>query len=247
MADEAGKPIEGSVSPKGTPQEENQKGAGQLTPEQITEMQNKITEMEKTITNKEQYIQNQDIEIKGLKEKPEPEPPKPEEPAMSKKDFFELMMEDPEKAETLLIDKVYKKMGISPDQLKNAITTQERMTKISAQQTKTAEKMKEYGLSPKDEFEKYGPAISDVLQKNPSLIDSEDGLTLAYLKVKADKGELGTKGFTAGVESGGSSPTGIEPTLSEEDKEAYHNYKLAEDGVTLKDYAKYIAKERGGK
>lgn len=188
-------------------------------------------------------------EIETLKQNlpPEPKPPQTQEPdpveQMSPEQEADLLYSDTQKWITLqrakIKNEIKKDFGFDPNeyaQMKQKMDMQER---IQQQQMRAAESMKKRGFDPENEFKTYGNDIMQKLREDPSLSQSKNGVHLAWLAVKEEKGEFEPVNIeqTSTVRGGSVAGDELPEGLTAEEEKAYKLF-LKDEGVSKEDAKK---------
>ena len=208
------------------------------TPEMIQEMMTKNAELKKELETKTTEMDT----MKTALDVPKPEPAV-EKPAPSE-DISDLIYTDTEKAIDIALERKLAKEGLTTKDLADLKKNMERDRRVNVQHSEAMKKIDSMGLNGREELEKYAPDIIKQWQDDPNK-DVFD----AYLRAKAEKGDLGT--LTPGehrVEHGGATPSEFEPQLSPEALKMYETIVRGHSEMSKKEFAKDIeeaAKKEG--
>lgn len=202
------------------------------TPEMIQEMMTKNAEMKKELETRTTEMET----MKTALDVPKPEPAV-EKPATSDVDISDLIYTDTEKAIDIALERKLAKEGLTTKDLADLKKNMERDRRVNTQHAEAMKKIDNMGLKGREELEKYAPDIIKQWQDDPNK-DVFD----AYLRAKAEKGELGTSSAEGrGVEHGGASPSEFEPSLDTEGAAIYDLIVKGHSDMSKKDFAKDLA------
>ena len=222
-----------TATSEGSAQEEIQKKEGgvQYTPEMIQEMMTKNAELKKELETKTTEMDT----MKTALDVPKPEPTI-EKPAPSE-DISDLIYTDTEKAIDIALERKLAKEGLTTKDLADLKKNMERDRRVNVQHSEAMKKIDSMGLNGREELEKYAPDIIKQWQDDPNK-DVFD----AYLRAKAEKGELGTSSAEGrGVEHGGATPSEFVPSLDADGEAIYDLIVRGHSDMTKKDFAKDLA------
>lgn len=202
------------------------------TPEMIQETMAKNTELKKELETRTAEMET----MKTSLDVPKPETPTEKPPTVTE-DISDLIYTDTEKAIGIMFERELAKVGLKKEDLSNMKTKIDRDSRVNTQHAEAMKKIDSMGLNGREELEKYAPDIIKQWQNDPNK-DVFD----AYLRAKAEKGDLGT--LSPGehrVEHGGASPSEFEPSLDADGEKIYDLIVRGHSDMSKKDFAKDLA------